>query len=158
MKDAPVGKVSLIARALDGEREAERQLAADLTPTVRASVLRTLRHAGRHGLVRRDVDDLTQSVWLVLWADGGHILRRWDPARGLALRAFVALLSRRMTISVLRSPRRSPYTEGPTDPETMDLGPALVTGPEAAAVASDLLVTSIRAMQRRRREAWARDR
>src|SRR5687768_1618744 len=64
--------------------------------------------------LRQEVEDLTQEVFVALFADDARALRLWDPARGASLANFVGLLAEREVASILRSGRRSPWTEDPT--------------------------------------------
>lgn len=111
---------ALVERALDGDDPACRALIDALTPTIQARVYRALdRRAalGRGRVVRQEVLDMTQDVFLALFADDGRVLRRWDPARGAALPTFVGLVAEREVRAILRSRRRSPWTEDPTRPD-----------------------------------------
>jgi DNA-directed RNA polymerase specialized sigma24 family protein len=116
-EDAPV--VSLqIARAVSGEPVAVRALIGELTPVVQARVARVLIRGGgaqRGSLLRQDVADLTQDVLASLFADGGKILKSWRPDGGLGLPGFVGMVAEREALSRVRSRRRSPMTEAPTD-------------------------------------------
>lgn len=110
----------LVERALDGETAACRTLVDRLTPVVQARVNRALERRaglGRGRIVRQEVLDLTQEVFLALFARDGRVLRRWDPERGASLETFVGLVAEREVRSVLRSKRRSPWTEDPTAPD-----------------------------------------
>jgi RNA polymerase sigma factor (sigma-70 family) len=108
----------VVSRALAGDGPALGRLVALLTPVVQSRVARGLllrrqgMAAGRN--VRQEVEDLAQEVFLVLFADGGRVLRSWQPERGLSLPNFVGLVAERQTASILRSGRRSPWTEEPT--------------------------------------------
>jgi len=73
---------------------------------------RTGTAAGRN--IRQEVEDLAQEVFLVLFTDGGKVLRSWQPERGLSLVNFVGLVAERQTASILRSGKRSPWKEDPT--------------------------------------------
>lgn len=113
---------ALVERALDGDDPACRALIDALTPTIRARVYRALdRRAalGRGRVIRQEVLDMTQDVFLALFADDGRVLRRWDPARGAALPTFVGLVAEREVRAILRSRRRSPWTEDPTAPDDL---------------------------------------
>ena len=104
-----------LERALDGDAEAIRSLVRELTPVVQARVARVLirqETRGRDG--RQEVADLCQEVFLLLFRDRGRVLRTWQPARGMSLPNFVGLIATRRTLDVLRSGRRSPWTEDPT--------------------------------------------
>lgn len=97
-----------------------------LTPIIKARVARTLvRRAPPGRDAAQEVDDLTQEVLLALFADQRRALRRWDPDRGMSLANFVGLMAERRVASVLRSARRSPWAEHPSDPD--DIG-ARATG------------------------------
>jgi len=113
-----------------------------MTPIVQARVARKLLSfrdrsaAGRD--VRQEVEDLTQEVFLALFADGARVLRSWQPERGLSLENFVGLVAERLAVSILRNQRRSPWSSDPTLDETLD---AFGTAPSAEreAVSRDTL-------------------
>ncbi len=121
-----------LQRALSGDEPARNRLALALLPVIQARVARSLlrwRSPGSRGRsVRQEVEDLSQDVLLLLFANGGKVLRTWQPERGLALDHFVGLVAERRTVSSLRSGRRSPWKEDPTladelDREAPDRGP-----------------------------------
>ncbi|MDC0747936.1 RNA polymerase sigma factor [Polyangium mundeleinium] len=134
---APELTVTLVGKALVGERQAVRALVDRLTPVIQMRVARALRRRRGAALgrdVRQEVEDLTQSVFLAIFANGGQALRKWDPARGSSLESFVGLLADHEIASILRSRRRSPWTEDPTTNEDLaedappgDVGPELET-------------------------------
>ena len=128
MRDSPTVSVALVRRALAREREAERLLVEALTPSIRASVGRVLRRSAVRGSAPHDADDITQSVLLFLFSDGGRVLLGWDPERGLGLEGFVALVARRRAVSILRGERR----EDPTESRILDEHVAETAGPELA--------------------------
>jgi RNA polymerase sigma-70 factor (ECF subfamily) len=124
---------SLIRRALDGDPTAQNELVSMLTPVIQARVARTLL-ARRSFLaggrsVRQEVEDLTQDVWVALFARDGRVLRSWQPERGLSLANFVGLVAERQVLSFLRNGRRNPWKEefsfpdDEPDPEDPDSGP-----------------------------------
>jgi len=136
--------LALVRRAIDGDRQAVRQLVDALTPVIQIRVARALRRWRRAAWgrdVRQEVEDLTQSVFLALFANGGQALRRWEPERGLSLPAFVGLLADHEITSILRSRRRSPWTEDPTADEDLDEGARVDAGrgPELAALSRETL-------------------
>jgi RNA polymerase sigma factor (sigma-70 family) len=132
----------LVERALAGEPDALERLVAILTPVVQARVARTLllrrRGAAAGRDVRQEVEDLSQDVFLLLFAEGGKVLRSWQPERGLSLANFVGLVAERRTASVLRSGRRSPWQEDPTLPADLDRA-APESGPEEIAASREQL-------------------
>src|SRR5262245_39126253 len=122
-----------VHRALAGDDQALNRLVAMLTPVIQSRVARGLLSrrvgsaSGRN--VRQEVEDLTQEVFLVLFADGGKVLRSWEPERGLTLPNFVGLVAERQTASILRSGKRNPWREDPTLAEDFEQMPAEL-GPE----------------------------
>ncbi|HLL52268.1 MAG TPA: hypothetical protein VK447_01895 [Myxococcaceae bacterium] len=113
----------LVERALSRDREALRSLVEVLTPVVQSRVARALLRrataaAGRS--IRQEVEDLTQEVFAALFAENGRALRAWDPTRGLSLINFAGYVAERQVASILRTARRSPWTEDPTLAEEMD--------------------------------------
>jgi RNA polymerase sigma factor (sigma-70 family) len=110
-----------IRAALAGDEPALDRLVQRLTPVIQSRVARGLLlwrtgvAAGRN--VRQEVEDLTQEIFLLLFADDGKVLRSWQPERGLSLPNFVGLVAERQTASILRSGKRSPWKEDPTLPE-----------------------------------------
>jgi len=110
----PEDMAALLRRALAGERSAVRALIDALAPVVQARVARILlRRRAPQRDIRQETEDLVQEVLLVLFADSARALRQWDPARGMSLANFVGLVAEREVISILRSKRRSPWTEEP---------------------------------------------
>jgi len=110
----------LVEGALERRPEAVRALLHVLTPVIQARVAKALTRrplAGRD--VRQEVLDLAQEVFVVLFADDGRILRAWDPARGASLKNFVGLVAEREVLSILRSGRRSPFSEDPTEGDVL---------------------------------------
>jgi RNA polymerase sigma-70 factor (ECF subfamily) len=134
--------VALVGEALAGDELALDRLVARLTPVVQARVARTLLArrwrggAGRN--LRSDVEDLTQDVFLALFASGGRVLRGWHPERGLSLASFVGLVSERLVVSFLRSGKRNPWREEPTTADELDLRVEALD-PEAVATSREQL-------------------
>lgn len=109
----------LVTRALDGDAAAVRSLVDGLTPVIQVRVARALRRSparsSRNRSARQELEDLTQEVFVALLADDGRALRAWAPERGLSLLNFVGLLAQRQVASILRSGKRSPWTEDPSE-------------------------------------------
>jgi RNA polymerase sigma factor (sigma-70 family) len=122
-----------VRSALAGGEPALARLVQRLTPVIQSRVARGLLlrrtglAAGRD--LRQEVEDFTQEIFLVLFADGARVLRSWQPERGLSLRNFVGLVAERQTASILRSGKRSPWKEDPTLPEDFEQA-ASGSGPE----------------------------
>ncbi|RPH54735.1 sigma-70 family RNA polymerase sigma factor [bacterium] len=119
--------------ALAGDEPARTRLVRALTPIIQSRVARglLLRRTGMaaNRNIRQEVEDLTQEIFLVLFAGGGKVLRSWQPERGLSLHNFVGLVAERQTASILRNGKRSPWKEDPTLPENFDQA-AQTSGPE----------------------------
>jgi RNA polymerase sigma factor (sigma-70 family) len=128
--------------ALAGDETALTRLVRALTPVIQSRVARGLllrrtgMAAGRD--VRQEVEDLTQEIFLVLFADGGKVLRSWQPERGMSLLNFVGLVAERQTASVLRNGKRSPWKEDPTLVEDIDRA-APEGGPEEVTASREQL-------------------
>ena len=141
----------LVQAALSGDRAAVRALCASLAPLVQARVAKALLRRQRSGVrraVREEVLDLTQEVFVALFEREGHLLRAWDPARGLSLPNFVGLIAEREVASILRSGVRSPYTlddaldEGALEPLA---APEAVEGLVASRETLEKLLDALRA-------------
>ncbi|WP_437849791.1 RNA polymerase sigma factor [Sorangium sp. So ce363] len=148
----PSPEAALIARAVAGEPAAVRALVDLLTPTIQERVMRPLlrrRRAAGHRDVRQEVEDLTQSVFLSLFADGGRTLRQWDAGRGLPLTSFVGLVAEREACSILRSRRRNPWTEQPTEDDALERADGASVSPEPAAISRELLAAIARKLRDR---------
>lgn len=115
---------SEVGQALAGDEDALSRLVQLLTPVIQSRVARGLlsRRTGASASrnIRQEVEDLTQEIFLVLFADDGKVLRSWQPERGLSLVNFVGLVAERQTASILRSGKRSPWKEDPTLPEDLE--------------------------------------
>lgn len=106
-----------------------------LTPVIQARVARVALGrglaAGPNG-VHAQVEDLTQEVFLALFAERGRVLASWRPDRGLSLENFVGLVARRRALSILRTGRAAPWCAEPRCGEIGAAGdPAPAPGPEA---------------------------
>lgn len=122
-RGATEGTSELVDRALARDGEALRALVDALTPVIQARVARALLRravaaSGRN--IRQEVADLTQDVFAALFAERGKALRAWKPERGLTLASFVGFVAERQVASILRTARRSPWTEDPTLMEELD--------------------------------------
>jgi DNA-directed RNA polymerase specialized sigma24 family protein len=107
-----------VQRALGGERMAIEALVRELSPVVQARVATALWRRGRAS--RQELEDLTQEVLMEIFTGDGRVLARWEPERGLSLASFVGLVAQRLVFSLLRSRKRSPFTQEPTDPGTIE--------------------------------------
>lgn len=126
--------------ALAGDAAAVHWLIALLTPVIQARVTRALlRRASGGRSTRQEVEDMTQEVFVTLFEEGGKVLRSWDPARGMSLANFVGLVAERQVAAILRSWRRSPWTEDPTLGEELERPGDHALGPEARVASQQLM-------------------
>ena len=146
--------VGLLREALGGDQAALTRLVALLTPVIQARVARTLlaRRSclGSDRNVRQEVEDLTQEIFLSLFAGGGRVLRSWEAARGLSLKNFVGLVSERQVVSFLRSGKRNPWKEEPTSAEDLDVAAADLEPEEVTASREQLRLLLERLRERLR--------
>ena len=112
------GDAKILAAALTGDRDAINALIDRLAPVVQIRVARALRRRGipKGRDVRQEMQDLVQDVFARLFARDAKALRDWDPNKGASLQTFVGVIADREVISTLRTAKRSPFTEEPTDP------------------------------------------
>jgi RNA polymerase sigma-70 factor (ECF subfamily) len=130
---------ALIRRALARERDAVLALVAVLSPVIQARAARMLLRAGGNRDVRQETLDLSQHVFLTLFADGGRFLLAWDPDRGASLENYVGLAAEREIASILRSRRRNPWSDDPTEAEILEAAVEPRPGPEREVLSRDLL-------------------
>lgn len=104
-----------VQQALDGDRAALAELVRTLLPVIKVEVGVALvrRALPQRRDPRQDVDDFTQEVLLYLLADGGRLLRLWDPERGRSLASFVRLIARQRVARVLHGHRGNPWSDEP---------------------------------------------
>ena len=107
VEPSPAKDADMLQRALGGDRRAIRALVDALTPVVKARVTRVIFRRFRHQRdLRAGVADMTQDVFLALFAADARALRAWDPARGLSLDNYVGLLAVRHALSQHRGGSR----------------------------------------------------
>jgi DNA-directed RNA polymerase specialized sigma24 family protein len=131
-----------LSAALAGNARARRELMLKLMPIVQARVARILVRARPASGVapRQELQDVMQEVFVALFEDDARTLRAWDESRGLSLANFVGLVAERQTVSILRSGKRSPFRETPSELEELDRALDPEQGPEPSALSRDLLV------------------
>jgi RNA polymerase sigma-70 factor (ECF subfamily) len=149
------GERRLLAAALGGDEAALVELARLLTPAIQVRVARALLRRsgsrGRGGAPRSELDDMTQEVFVRLFAHGARVLRAWDPERGLSLVNFVGLVAEREVSNVFQSNRRAPWSDKLELREDMEAEEAwtIHLGDERRHIYRDLLVKVCR-----RLDAW----
>lgn len=101
--------VALLAKVLEGDDAAARELVRYLGPVVRRAAARRA-----SGSVR---DDLVQDVWRHLWQANCRVLQRWNRERPLL--SYVAIVARNHIVDQLR---RLPVATDEVDPDIPDPG------------------------------------
>lgn len=111
-----------VRAALSGDAKTMARLVAVLTPVIQARAARVLCRSGAttRDAVRQEVEDLVQTIFVALFSSDGRVLRSWDPEKGSQLRSFVALVAEREAVSILRTRKRNPFTEAPTDADAIE--------------------------------------
>ena len=107
--------VEAVRHALEGPPGERRKLAEWLLERVDREVRIALRPiASRYRRDLRDVaEDIVQDVLMLLFYDGGRVLRTWDPERGMLLRSFLSLVVRRYIYRRFRGFRGNPWSVEP---------------------------------------------
>lgn len=126
-------------RLLAGGQAELRWLVDWLTPVIQTRVVRLLSNqaTGCRSL-RQELEDLTQEVFMSLFADRARVLRSWQPQRGASLRTFVSLVAERRVYSLLRSARSNPWTADPRPAHEL-AGRSREVDPERRAASRDEL-------------------
>lgn len=99
--------VALLAKVLEGDNAAAREMVRYLGPIVRRAASRLA-----SGSVR---DDLVQDVWRHLWQSNCRVLQRWNRERPLL--SYVATVARNHIVDQLR---RLPVAIEEIDPDIAD--------------------------------------
>lgn len=132
-----------IAGALDQRRPADRRALIEfLAPVIQARVARLLvRRFGRAttARLRAEIEDLTQEIFVRLFAHDGRRLRAWDPDLAPA-RPFFGLVAERIAVNLLASRTRKPWMDEATDPADLARDvPAREPDPERRLASRDAL-------------------
>jgi RNA polymerase sigma factor (sigma-70 family) len=118
-----------------------QDLVERLLPVVQAEVGYALMRGARveardH---RQEVRDFVQEVFVQLLSKRGKVLRSWDPERGRSLESFVRLVARRQVAAILRSGRRSPWSDKPVAGDELERGVASDAAPARRVESADEL-------------------
>lgn len=121
---------------------ARRRFIEAIVPVVQARVARVLaRTRPANGVAaRQELHDLMQEVFVALYEDDARVLRAWDAARGLSLLNFVGLIAERQTVSLLRSGKRSPFRDTPSELEELDRALEPEVQLEPSVISRDMLL------------------
>jgi RNA polymerase sigma factor (sigma-70 family) len=92
-------ELRLLAGVLRGDRKAERAFVERFVPVIEGCV----RRFGRNKRVSvQDLEDMIGEVWLSLWENDKHRLRRFNPAREVRVSTWIGVLARNCTIDYVR--------------------------------------------------------
>jgi RNA polymerase sigma-70 factor (ECF subfamily) len=135
----------LVERALAGDRASLRELLQRVSPIIQARAARALaRRRGTSGRdPRQELMDMTQEVFVALLQDDGRALRAWREERGLSFENFVGLLADRQVVTILRTGKRSPWTEEPTEVADLEAHAGDAEASVVTAVASRELLSDV---------------
>lgn len=120
-----------------------RSLVRELSDVIRARASRAILRRSEAPMGRNelqdDVEELTQEVLLVLFAERARALRAWDPARGLSLRNYVGMVATREITRILESGRRSPWNERRVNREPTEAETGSSPGAESQILAGNMI-------------------
>ncbi|MGP7997306.1 MAG: RNA polymerase sigma factor [Streptosporangiaceae bacterium] len=119
MRDDPV-VINLVARARDGDQRAWNEIVDSYAPLVWSI-------CSRYKLSRQDIDDIGQTVWLLLVERLGNLRQ---PA---ALPGWLATTTRRQCFRVLRAARRYDHSGPPGESQMSGDPPPLMIEQEVIA-------------------------
>jgi DNA-directed RNA polymerase specialized sigma24 family protein len=140
--------VALITRALQREPSAVRALVDLLSPVIARRVTTALWRRDPRRDFRTEAKDMTQEVFVALFASDGKALRAWDPARG-ALTTFIGLLAQHQVSSILRTGKTSPWADDPTEAAAFDRLHASEPTPEAVIGSRERVTTLLERVRQR---------
>lgn len=110
-----------------------RALVGRLTPVIQARAVRALLRCGR-GIaprdVRQEVEDLVQTVFSILFENGGRVFFDWDPARGKSFNGYIALVADSRLCSLLRTRKGRVWPDEPTEEDALESSAEVSLGPE----------------------------
>ncbi len=111
-----------LQQALAQGHDAIPDLVDRWTPLIQARVVRVLRRrASRLGeRAFQEVEELVQQIFVSLFENEAAALRAWQPERGLSLNNWIGLLAEQQVLALLRTRKRNPWTEEPTEIADLD--------------------------------------
>ena len=123
-----------VHKALAGDRAGLTALVRTLLPVIKVEVGVALvrRALPLRRDPRQDIDDFSQEVLLSLLAEGGRLLRQWDPERGRSLASFVRLITRQRVSRILHGHKGNPWS----DEAVEDIGAVMEEGRDDLALES----------------------
>ncbi len=118
-------ELRLLQGVLRGDRQSERDFVERFVPVIEACV----RRLGRSRRVNaQDLEDMVGEVWLSLWENDKHRLRRFDEGREVRVSTWIGALARNRSIDYLRGlhppaaapPEQEAVDDAPLPPDTLE--------------------------------------
>ncbi|TQV72263.1 sigma-70 family RNA polymerase sigma factor [Aliikangiella marina] len=100
----------LVKQAAAGDRLSIRELIKRITPTIQVSAAQTIsnysfQNESTH--THAEIADYCQDVFMHLFDKQCKVLLSWDPQKGMSLKSFISLITKRRVISCLRSHKKT---------------------------------------------------
>lgn len=95
----------IVTKAVAGDRLAVRLLIKNLTPVIQLAVVHVLKRYTQnyqHNHIHLDVADYCQDVFVSMFKNNSKVLRGWNPNKGMNLKSYISLITKRLVISSLR--------------------------------------------------------
>ena len=131
----------LLKLVLDREPNAARQFVEMISPIIHARVGRVLRRrnvAQCHD-VQQEAMDLTQQTYANLLKNNGHLLRSWDPERGMSLANYVGMIAEQTAEAATRKRSEEVWRSNVEITGSSDLVIDSSRTPERLAAAQEIL-------------------
>lgn len=109
-----INSLQLIKLVVTGDRLSIRELIKRLTPTIQASAAQTLslfdsKIEPTH--THAELADYCQDIFMHLFENNCKVLMTWDPDKGMTLKSFISLITKRRVISSLRSHKKTNFLD-----------------------------------------------
>ena len=96
----------LVDQVIAGNRAAIRLLIENLTPVIQLAVVHILKRCTQsyqHNHIHLEVTDYCQEIFILIFKNNSKILRDWNPDKGMNLKSYISLITKRRVISSLRN-------------------------------------------------------
>lgn len=104
----------LIRLAVAGDRLSIKELIKRLTPTIQISTAQTLSQFTSNTEATHshaEIADYCQEIFMHLFENDCKVLRSWDPEKGMKLKSFISLITKRRVISSLRGHKTTNFLD-----------------------------------------------
>jgi len=106
--------------AIAGNKTALRLLIEHLTPVIQLAVVHILKRCTQnyqHNHTHLEVTDYCQEIFILMFKNDSKVLRDWNPNKGMNLKSYISLITKRRVISSLRNIK---FTQS-LDDDTIDI-------------------------------------